>query len=104
MAEQAKPLRSLDQAWRVINRDALNPSTDKGKPINKAKCEGGEAAWKIPEEKKQLRENEEKPRLFFHVKKTILLVMAKGNVKGIVFMAHWGYFLKALKITMKVSK
>lgn len=41
MAEQAKPLRSLDQAWRVINRDALNPSTDKGKPINKAKCEGG---------------------------------------------------------------
>lgn len=52
MAEQAKPLRSLDQAWRVINRDALNPSTDKGKPINKAKCEGGGSSLKNSRGKK----------------------------------------------------
>lgn len=39
MAEQAEPLRSLDQAWRVINRDVLNPSTDKSKPINETNYE-----------------------------------------------------------------
>lgn len=83
MAEQAKPLRSLDQAWRVINRDALNPSTDKGKPINKAKCEGG-SSLKIPEEKKQLRENEEKPRLFFRMKDH-LISHGKGKCKGYCF-------------------
>lgn len=89
MDEQAEPLRSLNQAWRVINRDALNPSTDKGKPINKTNCEGEESSLKSSREKNKLRKkNEEKSRLFFHVKKTILLVMAKGNVQGIAFMAH----------------
>lgn len=39
MDEQAEPLRSLDRAWRVINRDALNPSTDRNKPINKTNYE-----------------------------------------------------------------
>ena len=90
MDEQAEPLRSLDQAWRVINRDALNPSTDEGKPINKTNCEGaGNQPEKFQREKRSLEKKEEKSRLFFHVKKTILLVMAKGNVQGIVFMAHY---------------
>lgn len=37
--EQLEPLRSLAQAWRVINRDSLNPSTDRSKPINKTNYE-----------------------------------------------------------------
>lgn len=52
MDEQAEPLRSVDQAWRVINRDALNPSTDRSKPINKANYE--EKKWpENPREKEK---------------------------------------------------
>lgn len=52
MDELAEPLRSLDQAWRVINRDALNPSKDRSKPINKTNYKE-KNSLKIPGGKKK---------------------------------------------------
>lgn len=49
MDEQGEPLRSLDQAWRVITRDALNPSA--GSPSIKLKMRGKEQPTRIPEKK-----------------------------------------------------
>lgn len=88
MDELAEPLRSLDQAWRVINRDALNPSKDRSKPINKTNYKEKNSLNIPGGKKKKLKINEKNSRLFFHVKKTILLVMEKRNIQGIVFMAH----------------